>query len=459
MPIPESPSFTDQVRNLVQRRNLPIEQVANLANLSRKTLYRWINGEVARPRHWSEVVALSRALRLNLTEVELLLHAARQPSYSELWEIARFEHETDLLESFQRAAPLQPEEPHRHMRPGPSSGTWATLENPEGAVRPESPFYIERDADLQLRSQALGNGTTTTVQAGRQSGKTSLLIQVMHTLPTDRVKIVYIDFQIMEDRARSDLSGLLQFLADIIAEQLDVAPSLVDNYWQNSHNPAQTFNRFLQNEILQPSDRLILLAIDEADILLDTTYKKHFFALLRAWDSRRAFDPLWRRLNLVIAISTQPYLLIDDVNLSPFNVGINLVIQDFNSDQIADLNRRHGNLLTPRELAPFMALVGGHPYLVRQALFTLAAENITLPRLIEHASEPDGAFGRHLRYYRYHLERNPILLEVLLQIYQGRSAFDQNAADRLSAVGLIKKEKNKWLPRCGLYAEFFLEQR
>ena len=59
-------SFAEQIQVYIKRRNLPIEQLATLANLSRKTLYRWVKGEVANPRHWYEVVALGKALRLNL---------------------------------------------------------------------------------------------------------------------------------------------------------------------------------------------------------------------------------------------------------------------------------------------------------------------------------------------------------------------------------------------------------
>ena len=58
----------------------------------------------------------------------------------------------------------------------------------------------------------------------------------------------------------------------------------MDGYWQAARNPAQTFNRFLQREILERLDQEVLLAIDEADMLLDAAYRKHFFALLRAWD-------------------------------------------------------------------------------------------------------------------------------------------------------------------------------
>ena len=57
-----------------------VEQLANLANLSRKTLYRWVNGEVAYPRHWYQIVALGKALHLNVDEVNQLLWVTKNPS-------------------------------------------------------------------------------------------------------------------------------------------------------------------------------------------------------------------------------------------------------------------------------------------------------------------------------------------------------------------------------------------
>jgi transcriptional regulator with XRE-family HTH domain len=51
-------TFRELIQFYIKRRNLPVEQIASLANLSRKTLYRWVNGEVANPRHWYEVIAL-----------------------------------------------------------------------------------------------------------------------------------------------------------------------------------------------------------------------------------------------------------------------------------------------------------------------------------------------------------------------------------------------------------------
>lgn len=446
--------FRELVQSFIKRRNLPVEQVATLANLSRKTLYRWVNGEVENPRHWYQVVALGKALHLSTEEVNQLLTVTKNPAFHELRELARYEYEVELLDEFskleRRSAPI----PRPEVRFEP----WAALEAPAGAVRPQSPFYMERVADSQLRHQLAGQGTTTTIQAGRQTGKTSLLMHAINAYHGEPCKVIYLDFHLIDEESGKDLTSFLRFLSESIAEQLDLEWEAVDRYWQTARNPAQTFNRFLQQEVLRRFDDPILLAIDEADLLLGAEYKKHFFALLRAWDSRRAFDADWRKLNLVMVISTHPYLLIDDVNLSPFNVGLNIQLKDFHPDQVADLNQRHGSPLRQDEIPGLMALVGGHPYLVRQAYYTLVSESLSLADLSRVASSPEGPFGKHLLFYQHSLKKNPALFTALQQLLRDQKLPEESLLERLAAVGLIRQEDGKWGPRCGLYGEFFKRQ-
>jgi transcriptional regulator with XRE-family HTH domain len=446
-------TFPELIRLFIKRRDISVEQLASLANLSRKTLYRWVKGEVANPRHWFQVVALGKALRLNVDEVNQLLRVTRNPVFAELKDVARHEYELELLDEFAKMETTSNPIPRPPVRVEP----WAMLEAPAGAVRPQSPFYIERTADNQLWHQLTGQGTTTTIQAGRQTGKTSLLTHAMNVYLKEG-RVIYLDFHLLDDASAENLTALLRFLSESIVEQLDLDWETLDQYWKTARNPAQTFNRFLQQEVLQRFEQPVLLAIDEADMLLGAEYQKHFFALLRAWDSRRAFDADWRKLNLVMVISTHPYLLIDDVNLSPFNVGLTIRLKDFTLDQVTDLNQRHGNPLQPNEVSTLMRLVGGHPYLVRQAYYTLAAERVSLQDLLRVADSPDGPFGKHLLFYLHSLKKNPLLFAAFQQLLRDQKLPDESLLERLSAVGLIQQHDGVWSPRCGLYGDFFKQQ-
>jgi len=336
----------------------------------------------------------------------------------------------------------------------------AGLENPTGAVPPGSPFYIERPADQFLHNQARSSGTITTIHAGRQAGKTSLLMQALHIVREANQPVVFLDFQTLESTQRETLDSLAYYMASEIAFQQNIDQEAVDRIWKSPRSAANKLNQFLRSELLSISEGSILLAIDEADQLAGASYKKDFFALLRSWNSLQAYDDVWRRLNLVMVISTHPYMLIDDVNQSPFNVGLTIIPEDFTQDQVRELNRRHGSPLPPEEISVLMDLVGGHPYLVRKAFYSLATKNWTLENLLKNATNTrDGPFRGHLRFYRDNLAKNPELLNAMRQIISSRKCLDEVLMDRLIAVGLVRETDAGCEPRCGLYEDYFKKGR
>ena len=137
------------------------------------------------------------------------------------------------------------------------------------------------------------------------------------------------------------------------------------------------------------------------DRLLQTTLHNDFFALLRSWYESRTLDERWNRLNIVMVISTEPYLLIASTTQSPFNVGLRLYLQDVTEAQVRDLNRRHGDPVRDENLGQFVELFGGHPYLTRKALYALVAERLSWAELVRVAASDQGPFGDHLRRYHW----------------------------------------------------------
>ncbi len=343
-------------------------------------------------------------------------------------------------------------EPRSSYDPQPS------LEIPLGVVRPNSPFYIERPADEQLRRQVLGAGTLTTIRAGRQAGKTSLLMRGVQIAKQDKRPVAYLDFQTVEAEYRKTLESLLRHLADKIAYQLKIESHRIGDTWQSSSGAPDKFSRFLEIEVLEQAKAPILLAIDEADQLLDAPYKTDFFGLVRAWDSLRAYDERWAKLNVAMVISTHPFLLIENTNQSPFNVGLRIELQDFTEAQVSDLNHRHGDPVASEEMPAMMDLLGGHPYLVRQALYTLVDQKLTWDELAKAAVGQQGPFGQHLRFYRNELKQRPELVRAMQQVIAQRRPIEEKALYRLVAAGLVKEVENNYVCRCGLYEAYFREK-
>jgi hypothetical protein len=214
----------------------------------------------------------------------------------------------------------------------------------------------------------------------------------------------------------------------------------------------------MEDYVLPESDASVVLAMDEVDRLLQTDFYKDFFALMRSWHNSRAIDPIWDKLNIVLVISTEPYLLIPDSSQSPFNVGLEIGLVDFNAPQVSDLNVRHGSPVKEVDFSQFFDLFSGHPYLTRKALYTLVTEEMDWKTLARIATDDQGPFGDHLRRYHWLLRNEPELRDAFKEVIQSDRCGDDMALFRLLRRGLIKSAGDVCKCRNDLYRKYFEEK-
>ena len=335
-----------------------------------------------------------------------------------------------------------------------------SLREPSGAVRLRSEFYVERDEDHLLSRELAKNwGTTTTIRAPRQTGKSSLLIRGVTQAHKNGSKVVLIDLQPVDENRLKSLDTFLRYFAEIVVAKLGLDSDKVEKQWQSTLGPSDKTTYLMEGYILPEIDNTIVLAIDEADRLLRTKFHDTFFGLLRYWHNNRAMNDLWENLDIVLVISTEPHLLISDVTQSPFNVGLKLRLQDFDDNQIRDLNQRHRTPLDEHELPEFVEYLGGHPYLTRKALYTLITEKMTWSELAQIGSTDHSPFGDHLRRYLWLISQQPELRVALEQVIRRGVCPDEASFYRLLRAGLIKGTSSKDCTcRCKLY-ELYLKDR
>jgi DNA-binding winged helix-turn-helix (wHTH) protein len=334
----------------------------------------------------------------------------------------------------------------------------ARLEPVGGAMPLGSSFYMVRPEDEQLHDALGRQDSVVLIKGARQIGKTSMLARGIQDAREAGARVVLTDFQ---DLASSDLTSseaLFLTLGKAIAEQLDldVTPK---SRWDPEDSANTNFGRFVRREVLA-GDAHVVWGLDEVDRLFPYPFASEVFGLFRSWHNRRALDPTgpWHRLTLAMAFATEANLFITDVNQSPFNVGTRLTLHDFTAEQVAELNRRYGSpLRDEKDLTIFGSLVGGHPYLVRQGLHTLAT-GTTLSDLLENAPSVEGPFGDHLSRMLYLLSRDPALAEAMRDVLEARRPPDEASFFRLRSGGLLHGDSvYDAHPRCLLYA-LFLER-
>lgn len=116
--------------------------------------------------------------------------------------------------------PLPFAQPRSLARPG---GAVQPLERPDGTMRPQSAFYIERAADAGAdRTIRMPGGVTLTIKGPRQMGKSSLLIRTMRTAQDLGKRTVFLDFQQFSRTDLADARTFLQQFCTLISERLDL---------------------------------------------------------------------------------------------------------------------------------------------------------------------------------------------------------------------------------------------
>ena len=161
-----------------------------------------------------------------------------------------------------------------------------------------------------------------------------------------------------------------------------------------------------------------------------------------------------------MAYSTEAHLFITDLNQSPFNVGTRLILGDFSRGDIVDLNRRYGfPLKGDAEIERFVAVVGGHPYLVQRGLREMVASGTQVVPFESLAYSENWVYADHLSRIAAILLRQSDLLEAVRDILHGRQATDMDRIFRLRSAGILAGRGGKPAEfRCKLY-EVYLRRR
>jgi hypothetical protein len=280
----------------------------------------------------------------------------------------------------------------------------------------------------------------------------------IHYARAQGINVVFLDFQSFGSEQFTSLDLFLQEFAQSICDELDLDEDIIEQAWQGSRSPTKKLTRFMEKYVLPAFDEPVVLAMDEADSLLQTDFYKDFFGLLRSWHNRRASREAWEKLNLVLVISTEPYLLIDDIHQSPFNVGLYLGLEDFDQTQVYDLNARHGSPVDDYDLPEVMALLNGHPFLTRLALYKLVTEDLLWAELKQNAPADYGPFGDHLRHQYWIIHDKPELKNAMRDIILTQCCPDEKSLFRLLQAGLIKGSGDMFTCRCDLYKLYFQDK-
>ncbi len=340
-------------------------------------------------------------------------------------------------------------------KPKRSSISMEELESVGGAVPLQSKFYVERAADPQFLAAITRRDSIVLLKGARQMGKTSLLARGLQTARAYGARVLLTDFQEFNASQMETLEKQYHVLSESLADQLDLDVLLSDTY-KPGRSPNANFERYLRTEVLEKMDCPLVWGLDEVDRLFMVPHGGEIFALFRTWHNKRALDPTgpWSRFTLAIAYATEAHLFITDINQSPFNVGTRLMLEDFNLEQLKQLNALHGAPMNAAELARYHSLVGGHPFLVRRGL-QLMASGMSFDEFVATADNDQGPLGDHLRRILLTVAQDDDLCNAVRGLLHGQACPNAESFYRLRSSGVMAGDVMQDIhPRCQVYATY-----
>ena len=326
---------------------------------------------------------------------------------------------------------------------------------PEGPEPVNSAFYQERSPiESRCYSAIKDSGALIRIKAPKQMGKTSLLKRIRAEAKKSNYSTVYLNFSLIETNKFTNANDFLRSFYAYVTNQLSSAPPLPA--W-DLDTPSMVNCTLTFQNLLKKLDGVLVLALDEVDKLFEyPEIYENFFPMLRNWNENANESEIWEKLRLLVSHSTEDYGRLD-INQSPFNVGLPIKLEEFTEEQVKSLAIRHG--LDSKNILTIMSLVGGHPYLVRLALYYLVRQNVTIEQLIKEATTDTGIYTEHLRRHLETLQENQELGSIFKAILNTHKVVKLESKNRqiyqLDSMGLIKITNNIVIPRCRLYHEYF----
>ncbi|NJR50501.1 MAG: LuxR family transcriptional regulator [Leptolyngbyaceae cyanobacterium CSU_1_3] len=366
-----------------------------------------------------------------------------------------FSYREDLIEVFVQFMPEWVCLQYRQQHSASLQTDLVRVELPGSPISASSPFYVQRDRNEPYLDILEQPGALLRIRAQQKMGKTSLLYRILAQIPKENYRVVRFNLgRDVEQTTLKELSQFLQWFCVTVRDALDLEDTTQNSESLSTKSKA---SNYFQNHILPSIKVPLILILDNADWLFEyPETAKDFFTLLRGWHEN-ANSPgmeIWENLRIVVAHSTQDYLKFD---ASPFeNVGEVIRLRSLTQPEIQHLAQQYQlDSLGSREILSLMDLVGGHPYLIQQALHSL--RKTEFKQLLQLAPTLEGIYKTHLNELSTRLKTQTILHDALKQVVssEGNVQLTEEQTFKLEGMGIVQLQGNQARLSCELYRQYF----
>jgi WD40 repeat protein len=339
-----------------------------------------------------------------------------------------------------------------------------------GTMRPDSPSYVERQADGVLY-EGLASGEFCYVLTARQMGKSSLMIRTAARLREAGIGVAVLDLTAVGQNLTAE-----QWYGGLIAQigqRLYLEDELIE-FWTSQPllGPMQRWVKAIRAVVLPRYPGRLVIFIDEIDTVRSLPFSTdEFFAGIRELYNQRSEDLDLQRVTFCLLGVATPSDLIRDTRTTPFNIGRRIELHDFTEAEAAPLayGLQDRSIEAEAILKRILHWTGGHPYLTQRLCQAISEDgsihsDTGLDKLCEElffsrrAQECDD----NLLFVRERLLRNEMDLAELLELYakvvNHKAVRDDETnplVDLLRLSGITRAEGGWLKVRNRIYARVF----
>jgi len=337
-------------------------------------------------------------------------------------------------------------------------------ELPGGQVPLNSAYYVERPPiEYRACEAILQPGALIRIKGSKLMGKTSLMARILERARKQGYRTVILNFQQPDEKVFTNLDRFLQWFCACVSKSLGLTNQL-DQYWDETFGSNSNTTDYFENYLLAQIDTPLVLALDNVDCLFAySEIASDFFGLLRSWYEKAKYgdrsSDIWQKLRLVVVHSTEVYIPLN-INQSPFNAGLSIELPELTSEQVLDLAKRHKLDWSMQNVEQLIEFVGGHPHLVRLALYHIWRQDVSLEKMLQTPAATSGIYNDHLRRQLWNLQKYPKLMAAFTQVVKASTPveLDLVQAFQLQSMGLVHLEGNLATPSCKLYYQYFCDR-
>tara|TARA_R110000824_G_scaffold349351_1_gene536218 strand:- start:687 stop:3281 length:2595 start_codon:yes stop_codon:yes gene_type:complete len=317
-------------------------------------------------------------------------------------------------------------------------------------------LYVTRAADRQLHSIIEEMGRPGYILVARQMGKTNLLLRMKREREQQGELVLFVDLSTHYKTARHLFRAIIDNLTEKIG--LEELAGLINDSRKQKLDPSTEYDRHLRLLLSHAKYERVIIMLDEIDSLVGHAYSDRILSQIRSLYFARVNHPDYERLTYVLSGVAEPSDLIKDKNVSPFNIGEKIYLEDFSLSEVSQFLRKANIDFSEKIILKIYEWAGGNPRMTWDICSAL--EDMQIYGEVVDTASVDAVvqklyFERFDRapidHIRYLAANNEKVRAALIALLDGKyQKLDDTARSKLYLAGIttpsgneIPKIKNK----------------